>query len=378
MTSTTLENLVKGTAITGLALIGSEAAPEIIPSAVAIIPAVIRAIAHSEKAYTLIGLAASYVLAKRSQRKSEIKLSPFEKVIAGGVIFSTALSLGDILARQVPSLPAAVQGIYESCYTLGGIITGSVISTLACSSQSLAEKLRARAKQWKNTLAQNYFNTATRTVTAAALALGLSVYSLLPETTKARIHLRNAVSRYAFISTPPSDSNSARKWIYETYSPDLAAAETETGISRYVLAGIIFVESRGNRYAVSCTGAAGVMQIVPSTAADYGLDLGLGVKSGFYKNKLLKNIRCDGKSWNVSRECRRNAERHCDFAWDERFYPEKAIPAAARYLSDLMNGSKKRTVQQALYIYSGKNAGYSPTVLAEAKRIRKFTEQETH
>lgn len=79
-----------------------------------------------------------------------------------------------------------------------------------------------------------------------------------------------------------------------TWAPAFARASAETGVPEDLLRAIAFVESSGRANAVSRVGAGGPMQLMPRTAADLGL------------------------------------------TDQERFDPDKAIPAGARYMAQML------------------------------------------
>ena len=80
-------------------------------------------------------------------------------------------------------------------------------------------------------------------------------------------------------------------------------------ISIELMLAIIYVESKFNPAAVSRTGAGGLMQLIPSTAREYGL------KVPNYANRLKPNL--DGKV-------------------DERFEPQKNLEAGLEYFNFLL------------------------------------------
>ncbi|MBU0929519.1 MAG: lytic transglycosylase domain-containing protein [Nanoarchaeota archaeon] len=96
-------------------------------------------------------------------------------------------------------------------------------------------------------------------------------------------------------------------------------------------------ESDFNPYAVSRTGAVGIMQLMPETARGYGLEVPK------YEMDIIKSK--NGKEKKIS-GCRKGKEDKCNFdnkkdGFDERFDPVKNIDRGVRYLCDLNKGLKK-------------------------------------
>ncbi|MEM9210000.1 MAG: lytic transglycosylase domain-containing protein [Pseudomonadota bacterium] len=67
-------------------------------------------------------------------------------------------------------------------------------------------------------------------------------------------------------------SHSEIDTLIRQYGAHLLAAGAETGTSPALLLSIMYVESRGNRTAVSPAGAQGVMQLIPATASRFDVD----------------------------------------------------------------------------------------------------------
>ena len=57
----------------------------------------------------------------------------------------------------------------------------------------------------------------------------------------------------------------------ETWLPDIEAAASEAGIDPWLLAGVVYAESRGQPDAVSSAGARGLCQLMPSTAEELAM-----------------------------------------------------------------------------------------------------------
>ncbi len=62
----------------------------------------------------------------------------------------------------------------------------------------------------------------------------------------------------------------------EDFAPQIQAAAREAGIEPWLLAGLVYTESRGDPEARSSIGALGLCQLHPETAAEMAARLGLG------------------------------------------------------------------------------------------------------
>jgi|GEM_PF-6013002 len=164
-----------------------------------------------------------------------------------------------------------------------------------------------------------------------------------------------------FAPLPKSEAKITRELLEtknETLSLILKIAN-ETGIyPPTLLAAIAVEESKLEEKAVSSCGAAGIMQLVPATAMQYGLKVAVnyfGSKTftnydeykSFLNNNKLWNIGCC-RSKQVS-PCNFCTPQYCDFVNDERFNAEKSITAAAEYLKGLINDFKNAKYIEGCY-----------------------------
>ena len=238
MASKELDNVVKSAAIVGTTLLGAHFAPELldiasdIPQSLTVAGQAIRN--SSEKVYALAGLAVAYGLAKMNKRSPRVQLNKLEGLVAGSATFATALVAGDMIARQIPSLPTTMQSIYGEAYTLGGIAVGTGLALLSTSKKELAKDIIRKTGELWDKVKEYSTKTLSRKIMASVVALGIIAYPFLSETTKAMIDPRNLGSDYALVSGPPvGTADETRKWIYETYKHDLIAAEKKTGIDKF-------------------------------------------------------------------------------------------------------------------------------------------------
>lgn len=100
------------------------------------------------------------------------------------------------------------------------------------------------------------------------------------------------------------------------------------GVPAELIAAIIQAESSWDADALSCAGAAGLIQLVPSTARSYGLTV---------PPYEMTAIECDGKTWENVPVCNKKTPEKCDRAADKRFDPQKNIDAGARFLGQLLD-----------------------------------------
>ena len=304
----------------------------------------------SEKWYTLGGIAAGFGLMNRSQAKGraietlkKMDLSTsVENSILGGSLFTLAVLTGDNLARSVASIPLDfLTGLYDICYTTAGAgITAAVIAAKRSKWQPVRDAVNIMDDNWKG-VKRWTSQTKTRKAVLPALALMTVGYQFLPETTKALLNPKTIVSGHGFTSGPSvlAGEDERLLGIWNTYHSDFQAAGRKHNVDPYLLAGLAAAESSGNRYAVSTTGAKGVLQLIPGTAERMGL------KSGSY-NPLVHNAWSGGEIQTKSRLCRKGAERMCDFVDDPSFNPSKNIEAGARYLEYLVK--KRGNIRTAL------------------------------
>ena len=356
-----IDNTVKTALAAGGLLLGAHFAPEIVDITLKLTPNyldnALKLLQNpSEKAYAAIGLTGSYFWGKKSQ----INLNPLEKILAGSALLAGTLHLGDAMVNNIPVLHNA----YGASYSLAGMLSGLSLMEFLSSENRSVLKFKSSARACWNSIKNYAAKNQTRKNAALSLAIIASTYQCLPETTKARLHPQSLTSDYAFtFQLSKNNPDQTRLWIYQTYEVDLIKAEQlvdRKDIDRYLLAGLIFVESKGDKYALSCTGAAGVAQFIPSTAAARKLPIN--------PDNVMVPAFCGGRP---VRSCRKGTERQCDFT-EDRFFPEKSIPAAAEYLAGL-----HQNLPETLRRYGGrskKDYTYSKQVIGEAKKIKEIVE----
>jgi Transglycosylase SLT domain len=108
-------------------------------------------------------------------------------------------------------------------------------------------------------------------------------------------------------------------------------AERQSGLPASFIAAVAYLESWGIANAESPAGPKGIMQFAEGTARSMGLKIIRKTKYRVYKERRLVRTR-RGKP--VYKTVKRK-EPYTVLVRDDRFYPERAAPAAARYLARL-------------------------------------------
>jgi hypothetical protein len=161
--------------------------------------------------------------------------------------------------------------------------------------------------------------------------------------------------------------------IKTNYGSMIDMALERTKINRNWIIALIYIESRGDPKAVSTGAAAGLMQFIPGTAIDYGLKVsykGLNLPnfktSQEYKNYIGTHKRWSYCAGNLVSPCNYCDRSKCDYENDERFKPEKAIPAAVNYLKNL---GGERDMKTALKNYHGSTDAKNEEYYAKIKKV---------
>jgi hypothetical protein len=110
-------------------------------------------------------------------------------------------------------------------------------------------------------------------------------------------------------------------------------AEKRSGLPASLIAAVAYLESWGVSNAQSPTGPRGVMQIAGGTARSMGLRM---IYATRYRTATEKRTVKNKKGKTVTKSVRRRMP-YSVLVKDERMVPERAIPAAAVYLSRLEN-----------------------------------------
>ncbi|MGE5568743.1 MAG: transglycosylase SLT domain-containing protein [Rhodospirillales bacterium] len=139
-------------------------------------------------------------------------------------------------------------------------------------------------------------------------------------------------------------------------------AESDSGVPSSLLAAIAYLESWGNPRAQSPTGPRGIMQISLGTARAMGLRV--VYRTRYRVETRTRNVRVKGKL--VTRRVRVRIP-YTALVRDDRLVPERAVPAAAKYLARLSD--KFDGLDWAVFAYHcGENCAASMRSLTEQAR----------
>src|ERR1035441_4343629 len=110
------------------------------------------------------------------------------------------------------------------------------------------------------------------------------------------------------------------------------SAAADSGMPASVIEAICYLESWGDPMAQSITGPRGIMQISGATAASMGLKVTYATRYKTTRDKVP--VKAKGKGKATYRTVTRNTPYKV-LVRDDRVVPERAIPAAARYLAGM-------------------------------------------
>ena len=158
--------------------------------------------------------------------------------------------------------------------------------------------------------------------------------------------------------------------IYDKYNVTIDSASRTYGIPVSLIVASIYVESRGDPYAISCTGAAGLMQLTVDTAA------AMGVTPGNYNLVTDPEFSCAGqKHWISTREgCNAVDTAICDYHHDDRFDPDKNIVGGTKNLK--LKFDAKRNWKKALTDNGGGDVRYYAKVWKAKKQFEVLRRHE--
>lgn len=111
------------------------------------------------------------------------------------------------------------------------------------------------------------------------------------------------------------------------------SASQSSGIPVSFISAVAYLESWGNSRVQSSTGPLGIMQIARGTAASMGLRI---VYAKRYRT-VTERKKVRNKRGKLVTQTRKRRIPYTVLVRDERLIPEKAVPAAARYLARLEN-----------------------------------------
>jgi hypothetical protein len=110
------------------------------------------------------------------------------------------------------------------------------------------------------------------------------------------------------------------------------SAAVSSGLPATLIEAIAYLESFGDPKAQSPGGPRGIMQISAATAADMGLKVTYATRYQLTRERVLVKVK--GKSKPVAKTVTRRVPYKA-LLRDDRILPERAIPAAARYLAGM-------------------------------------------
>jgi hypothetical protein len=110
------------------------------------------------------------------------------------------------------------------------------------------------------------------------------------------------------------------------------SAAASSGLPATTLEAIAYLESWGDAKAQSSTGPRGIMQVSAATAVSMGLKITYATRYHISRDKVPVKVK--GKSKPVYRTITRRTPYKVPVR-DERMIPERAIPAAARYIAGM-------------------------------------------
>ncbi|MGC8488444.1 MAG: lytic transglycosylase domain-containing protein, partial [Clostridia bacterium] len=130
----------------------------------------------------------------------------------------------------------------------------ATLATLEAQAQATANQAATALAQQQNLESQ---------LKAQALSEQSSITSLNSQLAQISQEIQALLAQFAsgFLS---------RQQLFDALYPLVAPIANQYGLSPYLVLGVITEESGGNSKIVSYTGAIGLMQVEPSTAADYG------------------------------------------------------------------------------------------------------------
>jgi hypothetical protein len=109
------------------------------------------------------------------------------------------------------------------------------------------------------------------------------------------------------------------------------AAERDTGVPATLIEAIAYLESWGDSRRESPTGPKGIMQISGATARSMGLRVLVSTRYRVTRERVLVS----GKGKKARYKTITHKTPYLVTSRDDRMYPERAIPAAARYFSGM-------------------------------------------
>ena len=163
--------------------------------------------------------------------------------------------------------------------------------------------------------------------------VGVDRSELSRDTLQVRTDLMIQAQTFALMRESES-INGARRITGAKLQAIIQSAARSSGFPAEMLEGILYVESFGDpKVPDSPAGPRGIMQIADATAHDMGLSIVRATRYKITREKVL--IRSKNKSTRPRYKTVTHKEPYTVVVRDDRMIPERAIPAAARYLASL-------------------------------------------
>lgn len=159
--------------------------------------------------------------------------------------------------------------------------------------------------------------------------LGKDRENLTPELIAARSERLEKTTEFYLLRFPQAATAPSRIFAPDIWTSIKAAAE-RYDLDPMVLAGMIFIESYGDRMAKSPTGPAGIAQLTKSSAKEMGLVVGKKIQTGTKEVTKTRKVGRGSKRRTITETKLVKVYRTVD----ERYDPELAIMAMARRVSN--------------------------------------------
>ncbi|HUB83207.1 MAG TPA: lytic transglycosylase domain-containing protein [Bryobacteraceae bacterium] len=163
--------------------------------------------------------------------------------------------------------------------------------------------------------------------------VGVERDDLTPETLQLRTDLMVQSQTFVIMREQEAIAG-ARRVTAPALQSIIRSAARSSGFPQSILEAIIYLESWGDANSpTSPAGAKGIMQITDATAKDMGLSVVHATRYHVTKERVL--VKSRNKSTKPRYKTITHREPYTVLVRDDRMIPDRAIPAAARYLARL-------------------------------------------
>ncbi|HEX3742872.1 MAG TPA: lytic transglycosylase domain-containing protein [Bryobacteraceae bacterium] len=180
---------------------------------------------------------------------------------------------------------------------------------------------------WAQAGSREYFSPAHR-----ISGVGIDRDALTPELLQLRTDLMVQAQTFG-IMREQGAIDGARRVIDPKLQAIIRSAAESSGFPKSTIEAIIYLESWGDPKAESPAGPKGIMQISDATAHDMGLSIVHATRYKITREKVL--VKGRGRNARAKYKTITHKEPYTVLVRDDRLIPERAIPAAARYLAGL-------------------------------------------